>query len=460
MRRSLTLLSVFALLLGVLSLPAIANSHDKELVFNQDSQIPFSALEYEGTILEMCAGVDTDVEDGWVFLNPPQNKQTFTILEVEFEDAGVLSWPGDGFVVNDKFVVFTTDPGDTLIDAGGTLTRGDLEARGTGSDFYNLTHVCAKEQEFASILIEKEYSVVEPAEVSEFTLFEDDQGERGESVGAMDYTAHENGDTRHFYCIDGLMVDGEYIIAETDTPDGFVAADDVPVTATNTETCEERLTDPGAITETDLDALITNEPGDIELTVQKLKLSIDENLDPVTTDVPLAGFGFALYEGAVTDPETPDPLDTGTSGADGQVVWDSTANVIVELEVGETFTVCETGVPTDEDGYWTDAVDDDLDPAVCQTFTTTLDTDVDLSFYNAPRADVTLEFFDVTGYTSANLWCTQLDANGDAIGDPIQLAIPHGSADGGGSIDLDELDLGDYECSIEIRNGAANSTLS
>jgi hypothetical protein len=234
------------------------------------------------------------------------------------------------------------------------------------------------------------------------------------------------------HCADGLARDGSYTVSET-PPTGYEDVPDFTVIASNFATCAERLAaiadaagedgpDPGEYSDA-ADDVVENVPLPISLTVNKWKLSF-ENDELVTTEVPLTGFDFTLYEGAD---------DTGTE-VDTQTTVDGSAT-FADLIVGTEYTVCEEGVPTGQTGYWSDGG--------CQTFTAELDTDEELDFYNAPRADVSIGFTDVTGYTSVNIVCTD-------GGDEVVGSDSYATTD---TLDLSQLDLGDYDCTIEVRNG-------
>jgi hypothetical protein len=235
----------------------------------------------------------------------------------------------------------------------------------------------------------------------------------------------ENPDGVH--CADGLARGGVYTVSET-PPTGYEDVPDFPVTATNFATCTERLAALGETPDASVysgaaDHVQENVPLAVALTVNKWKLSF-EGGEFVETDVPLDGFDFTLYVGGD---------DTGTEVETLTTVAGSAT--FAELNVGTEYTVCETGVPTGQNDHWSDGG--------CQTFTPVLNTDEEFDFYNSPRADVSIEFSDVTGYTSANIVCT--DAANEIVG-----TGSFGTTD---TLDLSALDLGDYDCSIEIRNG-------
>ncbi len=276
------------------------------------------------------------------------------------------------------------------------------------------------------------------------------------------------------HCVDDL-VPGTYAITETQTPTGYEANDNIPdVTTSNTSTCADRLADydpaqPEGTEGTEdpllsledfitaADREVPNQASPVNLIVTKWKLTMVETTDEtselvrelVRSETPLQYFEFTVYEGDIdangdptTDVVAGGPTETG---ADGEATFQG-------LAVGDTFTVCETAVPVygvDEDaGYWSEGG--------CQSFTTQLDTDVELDFDNAPRADVSIEFFDVTGYTSIDIQC--FDAGADpAVDDPIGelevLPDATPTPGGGGTLDLEKLDLGDYDCVLKLRNG-------
>ena len=340
-------------------------------------------------------------------------------------DVGDLA-PGDTFTVR----VQTTDPIALFSDkCGETLDNtafADADGVDQVSDDAQIDVLCA------SILVEKLDHEGDPLAGAEFALHEDANGEPGAKLADIP-TVHD-----HLHCIDGLAVDGEYVVVEEVTPEHFEESGPFPVTATSLQTCDDRVDAEGAIIGDGPDLVVVNTPEPVELTVEKLKLSFaDGALVIPEDDVALEGFEFSLYSGIDT---TVDPLETATTGADGTATFEE------DIEVGETYTVCETGVPDGQEGYWTDPVDGDLEPQPCVTFTAELGEDEQFTFYNAPRADIEVGFVDVTGFTSANIVC--VDADGDEVASL--------STDESDTLELDALDLGDYECSIEIRNGAAD----
>lgn len=322
--------------------------------------------------------------------------------------------PGGSFLVSAQ----TTDPialtgsekcNTTLSNTAiaGAGNHGDVE------DSATIDVLCG------SILIEKEYEVA-PDTISEFTVFPlDDSGERVEDMAVV--MDHTEVDATHLFCADQLGF-GDYDVVETDTPENFTPAGDITLTVDSPSTCGHRL----AADTVSPDAQIVNEAEPIELSVNKRKLSFNgETL--VETDVPLAGFDFTVTSVEGTHSETVTTGDTGS------------ATFPTRLEVGETYEVCETGVPDGEEGYWTDP-----DP-VCETFTAELGQDESFTFHNAPRADVSVGFTDVTGFTSVTITCT--DDEGTVL---VEETFTSSDA-----VDLTQLDLGDYTCDIEVRNGSA-----
>lgn len=365
--------------------------------------------------VEGC-GELADGEVGWAFLvagNADTNY--FSTFEITFSD-GTQTIANATRVREQKghktLLAFATDDDATF---------ESYSVEGVQKDgIFQLTHVCVPDEPEGSILIEKSYEV-EPGSISEFTVYDD----LGATVGTMTATTVD-ADTVLF-CLDELSF-GDYVVSETVTPDGFVPADDINVTVDTESTCAERLLDP------DPDATITNPTAPQDLEVQKLKLSHD-GTDVVETTTPLAGFEYTLYEGA---DDTGTVVESSTTDATGFTSF--TEGI---LEVGDEYTVCETGVPTGEEGYWTSPSDHGYND--CETFTVQLDQDESFTFYNAPRADIDFGFTDVTGYASLNIIC--VDANG--------VEVINETFTGSDSVDALGLDLGDYSCDIEIRNGSA-----
>lgn len=377
-------------------------------------------------------------EVGWAFLVPGNaSSNYFTHFQVNFE-GDIQNWDDDVSGDQDATRVRVQKGNTTLLafttSVGNQLTSTDVQGV-QQDDRFVLTHVCVDEPKLGSILIDKEYSPTAPDELSEFTVFEFDStasDNRGDSQGVMD--AHSVDDTSVRYCLDELAF-GDYIVSETQTPDDFVPADDVEVTVAVESNCDDRL-DAGD--DPDVDTII-NEAEPVNATVAKRKLNLDG-----PTDTALDGFDFTLWEGMPTEEEMNDPttgMETVTTESDVDRFLDGEAVFETDLEVDQTYTVCETGVPTGQEGYWTDA-----EPA-CQTFTTELGEDPSLTFHNAPKADVSVGFDDVTGFTSVTIECFEADD----LDTPIFSETFTGDADEV----LEHLDLGDYTCNFEIRNGSA-----
>jgi uncharacterized repeat protein (TIGR01451 family) len=230
------------------------------------------------------------------------------------------------------------------------------------------------------------------------------------------------------YCLDGLPMNGKYTVTETTVPSGYQKPADQTVTVSNNQTCQARK---DAYVSGHEDLKFVNLPSPVDLTVKKLKLSFVSGLGFVQTNTPLEGFKFTLYKG---------------SDAQGQLVAFSTTAAGGEtsfapgiLEVGTQYAVCETAVPAFQEGWWTEA-----DPK-CQTFTPTLNAPVTLTFRNAPKAKVTVGFQDLTQYASAEITCKNKTGT-TAFEKTVKL-------DATGTLDLGILDLGDYTCDIQIRNG-------
>ena len=301
--------------------------------------------------------------------------------------------------------------GDGSYNVDGSSVTIDLEGHGVEvtCTFTNIPP--------SSILFEKTYDQTPlEGDAAEFQLIDEFVEGDDDVLGAEIPLSVVNG--RNIYCLDMEPADlGEdFWVRETYTPVGFDTADDFVVTA-EIGTCAERLAElPNLVEPT-----ITNESGPVDVVVTKVK----ENLDG-PTDLPLPGFEFTLYAGP---DDSGDVVATETTGVDGEVLFS-------DLEVNQEYTICETATP--HPGYWTDGG--------CETFTPTLadvEDGLEFTFSNAPKADVTVGFDDVTGYTSAKIIC--VDGDGNEV-DSVELTQS-------GSLDLDALDLGDYTCDIEIRNG-------
>lgn len=415
----LSALTLLALLVG----PAVAGHvlSDKPLDFNQQSQLPITAATYSSQTQD-CPGVNLDTQDGWVFIHPP-NRGGFTHITANFT-SGTQTFTspntGDHTNVSGNKVTFATPAGATL---------NSVTARGvtSGHDFFNLTHVCVARPTHSILLIKRDH-LGNLLGGAAFKV-------TGPLPGTTDHAMTQNPTGVH--CVDGLAA-GTYSVTETVTPPGYQPNTNIPnVTATSTQTCAQRiagLSTPPA--NTDADIVVTNEPTPRNLTVTKRKITMDAQGNLVNSTTPLSGFTFALYAGTDT---TQAPLATSTTGAGG-----TTSFAPGILEVGNQYTVCETGVPAGQENYWTAA-----NPA-CQTFTTQLGQDVSLFFHNAPKADVRIQFFDVTTYTSAEIECR--DSANNVIGTTTIAANT-----GGGTLNLNHLNLGDYDCKIKIRNGVATT---
>jgi hypothetical protein len=341
----------------------------------------------------------------YVFTETNENSPKFALTDVSCDDANSVG------SVENKTATVNLDPGETV------------------------TCTFTNSLQLGSLLVKKTYSV-DPGtgNFASFTI--SPANADGDTALLRTPTTDPKVD---FYCIDGLLYDDEteYTISEGTPPTGFTGSGPFIRKVQTTDTCAERIAD---YTAGDEDVLATNNAAGRELTVNKWKLTFDPD-DPeaddagfVETDVALDGFRFTLYPGGLTD-GVPNglatPIEQSTATVSGTVTFDAA------LAVGSTYSVCETGVPTGEAGYWSDPD--------CQSFTVALGTDVELDFYNAPKADVSIGFTDVTGYTSITIRC--YDADGiELFEDPFTSGVT-------GSLDLDELPLGDYSCDIELRNG-------
>jgi hypothetical protein len=475
MRRTLTLVSIFALLIGMLVIPASADTANPPTTtwLEQPVQMPGNDGEGDascpdGSFFFRINGEDvgsgSDLEtsstpipgtDVIIHLTVPSEKppegatddQKSKSLDFEIENGvaheiRVKGGP-NGYNVYDYL---TKDPATELADgpvASDTYLHSPPGSReGT---FGGLSHItfCYEEVVPASILFEKTYTIPPlEGEAAGFTLWpadevsvvDDEPQMPGEGGQAMVLTTIENDVDRFFYCADDLVLGDDYWIFETEVPTGFEDVEPFKLAALE-GTCEERL----AADPIEPQAVINNEPGPVDLVVTKYKLTWDETTEElVRSDTVLAGFEYSLFEGHDLDFEAdpaPEAIDVQTTDADGEALF------TLDPEVGE-YTVCETGTPDDD--YWAAPTEP------CQEVTATLEDVEDgltLDFENEPLSKVELFFYDMTGYTNATLAC--VDGDGNAIGDPIDVS----ALDADEGLLLDQLPLGDYDCTIEIRNG-------
>lgn len=404
MRRSLLLVAVMALLASALGGPALATGGTLAWQGQGGGSVDCESYEPGTVHWILQAGRGATISD--------------VVLHVPGEDPepmdrrGGNTWSaytgfGDGVVIDDVL----SFPGDQpYVSYSGQL----------GTNPRLLVSGFCFERPTGSILLAKSYSVT-PLDLAAFDVYSavmmDGELVAGELVTAM--TRYDD----DLYCADGLLF-GDYVVVESQVPTGFAPVPDQVVTVDTESTCMERLAADPIMA----DLEILNEATPIEVTVTKRKLAFEDG-ELVPTDTPLAGFVFELI-----DTDTDLVLATGTSGTDGVVRWDDDPDATtIEVEVPGSYEVCEIGTP--EPGYWSDAD--------CQSFDAALDTDVSLTFFNAPRADVEVGFTDVTGYTSA--WIACYDADGELVAETSLTST--------GSLELDALDLGDYSCDIQIRNG-------
>jgi hypothetical protein len=472
MKRTLTLISVFALMLGMLAIPASADADNPPTTtwLEQPVQMPGNDADGdascpEGSFFFRINGEDvgsgSDLETS---STPIPGTDVIIHLIIPSEEppegatADQLSKSLDFVVENGVAHEIRVKGGpngynvyDYLVQSSGELADGPV-----GSDTYlhsppgnrpgtfgGLSHIsfCYEEVVPASILFEKTYAIPPlEGEAAGFTLWPEDEVDQtnidendppADGGQAMVLTTVEGDPDRFFYCADDLVLGDDYWIFETEVPTGF--EDVAPFELTALEgTCEERL----AAETIEPQAVIDNEPGDVDLVVTKYKLTWDELAKQlVRSETVLPGFEYSLFEGHDLDVAAEEPIDVQITDADGE------AQFTLDPEVGD-YTVCETGTPDDD--YW--AAPDET----CQEVTAGL-ADVEfgltLEFENEPLSKVELFFYDETGYTNATLVC--VDADNEPIGDPIDV----GELDADEGLLLDQLPLGDYDCTIKIRNG-------
>ena len=283
----------------------------------------------------------------------------------------------------------------------------------TVAGYDDVTCTFTNEESTGAILINKTYSVT-PDEPAQFFLGED---ETGTSIPMI-----EDG----VYCIEDLSF-GDYDVYEV-VPEGFEEPEVNPFSI--------RVDDEGTCAEGAFEEDVLNQASPAALDVLKFKLDWEDG-EYIETDTPLNGFEFALYAGTDTDADALETVITADVEVGDETVT-GLAQFDTELVIGETYTVCETDTPlaNGRTGYWTDAD--------CQTVEPVLGDDViTLEFFNAPKADVRIQHFDQTGYTTMDVVCD--DAAGNLSG----------FLDGSGTNRQNRLDLGDYECTIKIRNGGS-----
>lgn len=410
MRRTLTLLSVFALLLGALTLPAMASSNGKTATFTGGgfTNGMLEDLECDPPDFGVVGEPDWDWEaEGYLlWILAAHGRATTATLQGPFDDVPMVK---TGPAAPSAFQAITPyyELDDLLAGDGVTATHN-----GRSNGQLVVSHGCPGEVP-ASILFEKVYDT-EPleGEAAEFALRDDPFTE----IPLYDV------DGRNIYCLDvePNTAGDDYWVTETEAPTGFEDVEDFPVTAA-AGTCEDRLDDlPETIFPT-----ITNESGPVDVTITKFKLDEDGE-----TDTGLPGFGFEIYDNNAPSEEA--------GGMFGTLVTDANGEILLPegLEVGGSYTVCEVSTPNP--GYWT--------PADCQYINPTLEDvedGIELEFYNAPKADLLIGFTDVTFYTSMTVVCVDADDNeviNETWSSTDQVTAP-------------ALDLGDYSCDISIGNG-------
>jgi hypothetical protein len=477
MRRTLTLVSIFALLLGMMVIPASADTANPPTTTWLEQPVQMAGNDGEGDascpagsffyrINGEDVGTGSDLETSSTLIpgtnvtihltvpseNPPPGATADQIsksldFEVENGVAHEIRVKGgpNGFNVYDYLTQSPGELADGPVESDTYLHSPPGARAGT---FGGLSHItfCYEEVVPASILFEKTYTIPPlEGEAAGFTLWPEDEvtqddvddnvppAEGGQAMVLTTVEGENDGPDRFFYCADDLVLGDDYWIFETEVPTGFEDVEPFKLAALE-GTCEERL----APEEGDIvpQTVINNEPGPVDLVVTKYKLTWDETTEElVRSDTVLAGFEYSLFEGHDLADPAPEAIDVQTTDADGEALF------TLDPEVGE-YTVCETGTPDDD--YW--AAPDEP----CQEVTATL-ADVEegltLDFENEPLSKVELFFYDMTGYTNATLAC--VDGAGDPIGDPIDVS----ALDADEGLLLDQLPLGDYDCTIEIRNG-------
>ena len=341
--------------------------------------------------------------------------------------------------------IFPTE-GNVVGSTGDTGNTVFIEVTG----YADATITFVNEELTGAILIEKSYTVEPTTGRATFELWNTAEGETEAIKGDTKIGDFQNYPFDYpdpdVYCIEDLSL-GDYWIVEN-VPDGFI---DEGIAGTGFISVLE----PGTCAEGFELVEIENQASPIALDVRKFKLDFDDELGFVTTDTALKGWTFQLYaEANVNVPF----LERAVTDADGVAQFDR------PLAIGETYTVCEIAAPRPGGGligrdgtYWSlpyralgDEVGSEVEPwggilGRCSTITPELgDEDVVLDFYNAPKADISVGFTDVTGYTTATLAC--YDADGTLVGESTT-----------GSLDVSELVLGDYTCEVKLRNGGDGS---
>ena len=307
----------------------------------------------------------------------------------------------------------------------------------------DVTCTFTNEEATGSILIEKTYSVDPGAgNFAEFTV----------TPGDIVMDRYPTDDpTLDLYCTDELSF-GDYRVTETKFPEDF---EELPViidvTVSTESTCTERLAAEGD--DFFLDGGALNQASPAALDVFKFKLDWEDG-EYVTTETPLNGFEFTLYgpEAEVLEVVTTTDVEVGDEVISGLAQF-----VDTELVIGQTYTVCETGVAPlanefrpDPELFWSapymlDGEDLVLAKEGCQLVEPVLGDDIiTKTFYNAPKADIAVIHFNQTGYTTMELVCEDgpifTDAGG--LSDNIREAVR-----------ANIVPMGDYECTIKIRNG-------
>jgi hypothetical protein len=432
MRRTLTLVSIFTLLLGMMVIPASAdaanpptttwNEQPQQMPGNDadgDASCPDGSFFFRINGEDVGSGSDLETSstpipgtDVIIHLTVPSElpppdataDQLSKSLDFEIEngvahEVRVKGGP-NGYNVYDYLTQSSGELADGPVASDTYLHSPPGSRPGT---FGGLSHIsfCYEEVVPASILFEKTYTIPPlEGESAGFTLWPEDDvtqtniddndppADGGVPMVLTTVPGQNDDPDRFFYCADDLVLGDEYWIFETEVPTGFEDVEPFKLAALE-GTCEERL-DPeeGDILPQDV---ITNEPGPVDLVVTKYKLTWDEDTEAlVRSDTVLEGFEYRLFVGHDLDfgvEPAPVAIDVQSTDADGEALF------TLDPEVGE-YTVCETGTPDDD--YW--AAPDEP----CQEVTATL-ADVEdgltLDFENEPLSKVELFFYDMTGYT-------------------------------------------------------------
>lgn len=417
--------------IGLMVLPANANHiTDKPLSFNQAGLLPLAADDFS-TVLEECDGVDTDTQDGWVFIHPPVNRGRFTHLDPVFSSGAqshTFGGASDAVHSNSQGsrVTFVTPQGATL----NSVTASGVPA---GHDFFNLTHTCSKAGTEIDIAKTPDSGTLTVGNKVMWNIIVSDiaDGVDAENVQVTDDLQPAGFD---FEIVDqGLLPGGTggsaCSIDSVPDPNALscsfailsdAAAYQVTVRTVNkipvgSDLCGTDILNEASATADNADSASDTGQQSVECGAIKVTKVVKV---PQNGTQPLAGACFTLYDS--DGPITPEMC----TPANGMVCFDG-------LAINTTYQLKETTVPT---GY--NGADDQLvttgGDASCPDTGDVITVEVE----NIPLTDLLIEVeAQVPGATNSSIDCG--DIGNMPLGDPV-------------SLDVDGLEPGTYVCTIVI----------